>query len=187
MNENQKAIAQRKILRKKAEGLVETFAPAKSAIQTAEILMHELMVHKVELEMQNEELQRTNNLMEESRDRYVELYEFSPVGHISLSREGLVREINLTGSVMLGVERFRIISRRFSSYIAPHEKNRWHRLFMNIMEHSESEKHAVDLEMVRANGSTLYAYLNCIKSKTSASKELRITLTDISQLKQAAH
>lgn len=184
MSENRKGTERRKKLREEAEALVEHFAPPKSTAQTVEILMHELMVHKVELEMQNEELRRSNNSIEDSRDRYVDFYEFAPVGYITLSRDGLIREINLTGCVMIGVERFRIISRRLSSYVAPHDKDRWHRLFMNIMEHSEIEKQAFDLEIIRADGSVFYAYLNCMKCQISeSSNELRIALTDISNLK----
>lgn len=187
MSEQPKGTKRRNILRVRAEALLQNLAPSKSTAQTTEILMHELMVHKVELEIQNEELRRSNNLIEDSRDRYVDFYEFAPVGYITLSRDGLIREINLTGCVMLGVERFRIISRRLSSYVAPHEKDRWHRLFMNIMEHSETEKQAFDLEMMRADGSVFYAYLNCTKSqKLESSEELRIALTDISKLKPAA-
>ena len=188
MKEENKGIERRKKLRKKAEALVESFAPIKPTAESMQILMHELMVHKVELEMQNEELCRTNNSMEESRDRYLDFYEFAPVGFIKLSREGLIREINLTGSVMLGVERFRIISRRLSSYVALHEKDRWHRLFMHMMEHADSEKQMFDLEMIRADGTPFYAYLNCMKHSISASStELRLAITDISKLKQPAN
>lgn len=183
MSQKRTGIERRKILRKKAEALVIHFTPSKSA-QSIEILMHELMVHKVELEMQNEELQSTNNIIEESRDRYVDYYEFSPIGYITLGREGLIREINLTGCVMLGVERFRIISRRLSNYVAVHERDRWHRLFMSIMEHAEIEKLAFDLELIRGDGSIFYVYLNCIKYQIlESSVGLRIAVTDITNLK----
>lgn len=186
MNEKRDGNERRRLLREQAEALVETFAPSKSAVQTTEILMHELMVHKVELEMQNEELNRSNISLEESRDRYVNLYEFSPVGYITLSGDGLVNEINLSGSVMLGIERFRIISRRFSNYVALNDRDRWHLSFMNIMQHAETIKQAIDLHINRADGTLFYAYLTCVKIPVSEySSELRITLTDISELKQA--
>ncbi len=186
MSEKRTGIERRKTLREKAEALVINLSPSKTTAQVTEMLTHELLVHKVELEMQNEELQRANASMEEARDRYVDFYEFAPVGYISLSRDGLISEINLTGSVLLGVDRFRLISRRLSNYVAPQDKDRWHRLFMNMMEHIETEKQAFDLEMIRADGSIFYAYLNCIKRQLLDSPiELRIALTDISKLKQA--
>lgn len=185
MSEKPKGIQRRKVLREKAQTLVKSFAPSSPTPQPMEILVHELMVHKVELEMQNEELQRSNNAMEESRDYYLDFYEFAPVGYITLARDGLIREINLTGCAMLGVDRFRIMSRRLSSYVAQHEQDRWHRLFMNIMQHSETQKQVFDLELMRTDGSTLYGYFNCIKCNPSDSSEvLRIALTDISKLKQ---
>src|SRR5512141_326861 len=66
-------------------------------------LLHELQVHEVELKMQNDELRQAQIAMEESRDRYVDLYDFAPIGFITLSREGVIDEINLTASDMLAV------------------------------------------------------------------------------------
>jgi PAS domain-containing protein len=67
--------------------------------------LHELQVHQIELEMQNEELRRAQLTTEESRDRYADLYEFAPIGYFTLTRTGMVFEVNLTGAEMLGVER----------------------------------------------------------------------------------
>jgi PAS domain S-box-containing protein len=187
LNDKRKGIERRKTLRRQAESLVISLSPSKTNAQATEILTHELLVHKVELEMQNEELQRVNASMEEARDRYLDFYEFAPVGYITLNRDGLITEINLTGSVLLGVERFRLISRRLSNYVNHLDKDRWYRIFMQIMEHRETEKKAFDLEMIRADGTTFYAYLNCVKRQISDSPtELRMALTDISNLKKAA-
>lgn len=184
MIEKRIGINRRKILRKNAEALVESFAPEKSTAQAMDILVHELMVHKIELEMQNEELQRSNNAMEESRDHYVNFYEFAPVGYITLNRDGLINEINLTCCVLLGVERFRIMSRHLSNYVAPQDKDRWHRLFMNIMSHPEIEKQSFSLELKHADGSFLKTYFNCLKWNSFEDlQKLRISVTDISKLK----
>lgn len=143
------------------------------------------MVHKIELEMQHEELQRTHTLMEESRDQYLAFYEFSPIGYLTLSCDGLIREINLTGCTLLGIERFRIMSRRLSSYIAASDKDRWHRMLTHIVEHTDIAKQAFDLEMMRADGSVFKAYLHCVKHVLADSSfELRIAVTDISHLRQ---
>lgn len=176
-------IERRKSLRVKAESLIKSLEPKPSA-QAMEILMHELMVHKVELEMQNEELKNMSNLMEDSRDRYMNLYEFAPVGFITVSRDGLIREINLTACTMLGVDRFRVMSTRFANFIASRNKDHWHRLFMYIMEHSENKKKSFDIEMIRQDGSVLMAYLNCAKKIISESAtEMRISMTDISEMR----
>jgi hypothetical protein len=67
-------------------------------LKVAEDILHELQVHQIEIEMQNEQLRRTLIDLEESRDRYENLYDFSPIGYITLSSLGRIRGINLTGT-----------------------------------------------------------------------------------------
>src|SRR4030095_15007613 len=68
-------------------------------------LIHDLQVHQVELEMQNRELRESRELLEESRSRYADLYDFAPVGYFTFDSEGRIREINLTGAALLGAPR----------------------------------------------------------------------------------
>jgi len=74
-------------------------------------LLHELQVHQIELEMQNAELQESRNLAETLLEKYVELYDFAPVGYFSMDEQGKILEVNLTGAAMLGVVRSRLIGR----------------------------------------------------------------------------
>src|SRR5262249_2165852 len=64
-------------------------------------LLHELEIHQIELEMQNVELQESQQRLEESRSRYVDLYDFAPVGYCSLNLKGLILEVNLTATALL--------------------------------------------------------------------------------------
>lgn len=176
----------RQSLRSEAEGMLLNLSPDELKAQPNEILLHELMVHKVELEMQNEELRKTLLAMEEARDRYWHLYEFSPIGYITVSRETMISEINLTGSSMLAVNRSKILNRQFQNFVAPQAQDRWHRLFMGMMNNTENEKQAFDLEMQHEDGSLFYGHLDCIRLKIEdAPPLLRIALTDISKLRQA--
>jgi PAS domain S-box-containing protein len=176
----------RSSLRSEAEKVVADIAPPKVDAEPGEVLMHELLVHKVELEMQNEELRKAHLEMEEARDRYVNLYEFAPISYITLSREGLISKINLTGCILLGVDRYQLISRRFSHYVAEHDRDRWHRLFMGMMKHPGSEKQAFDLQMLRPDGTIYHVQLNCLNWEADEKDNvLRMALTDISKLKFA--
>jgi len=176
----------RSSLRSEAEKVVADIAPPRLDADPGDVLMHELLVHKVELEMQNEELRKAHLEMEEARDRYVNLYEFAPISYITLSREGLISKINLTGCILLGVDRYQLISRRFSHYVAAHDRDRWHRLFMGIMKHPGAERQAFDLQMTRPDGTSYHVQLNCLNwDADEKDNVLRIAINDISKLKLA--
>src|SRR4029078_1523941 len=83
----------------------------RSGAADAQRALHDLQVHQVELEMQNRELRETEGLLEESRSRYADLYDFAPVGYCTLDLEGRITEINLSGAAMLGSPRDRFINR----------------------------------------------------------------------------
>ena len=82
-------------------------------------MLHELEVHQIELELQNAELQKARNELELALERYTDLYDFAPVGYCSIDESGLILEANLTGAVLLGVERSRLINRRWLPLVAP--------------------------------------------------------------------
>jgi PAS domain S-box-containing protein len=80
-------------------------------------LVHELEVHQIELEMQNEELRRVQHELEEARNRYSDLYDFAPIGYFTFDKNGSILEVNLTGAKKLGRERGNLIKKPFSLYI----------------------------------------------------------------------
>jgi PAS domain S-box-containing protein len=185
MNRKRDGIDLRQSLRAEAEAMVGSLAPEEMRTQPVEVLLHELLVHKVELEMQNEELRRVHLAVEEARDRYLDLYEFAPVGYITISREGLINEINLTGSALLAVDRTKLINRSFSSFVAPQDMDRWHHQFLNMMQQATGEKQAFSLALTRADGSDFLAYLDCLRRESpDAPPHLRVALTDISNMKR---
>ncbi len=79
---------------------------------------HELEVHQIELEMQNAELRGTQDELELSRDKYAELYDYAPVGYFTFDAHGVIREVNLTGAQLLGIERQLLTNRPFTGFIA---------------------------------------------------------------------
>ena len=81
-------------------------------------LVHELQAHQVELEMQNEDLVRMRDQLGQNLERYVDLYDFAPVSYFTLTDDGTIREVNLTGATLLGQERARLIGRRLGLFVS---------------------------------------------------------------------
>ena len=81
-------------------------------------LVHELEVHQVELEMQNEELQQLHAQAEALLAQYTDLYDFAPTGYFNLARDGTILAVNLTGARLLGIERTRLLNRRFGFLVS---------------------------------------------------------------------
>jgi len=79
---------------------------------------HELEVHQIELEMQNSELRGAREELEQSRDKYAELYDYAPVGYFTFDARGVIREVNLNGARLLGVERQQLTNKPFAGFIA---------------------------------------------------------------------
>lgn len=188
MSEKPDWVERRQSTRRKAEQLLSGLSSADAAAQPAEVLAHELLVHKVELEMQIEELRQAHVAMEESRDRYVDLHDFAPVGYITVSREGLISEINLTGAAMLGIERRKLVNDRFSKFISRQDTDRWHRIFVSLMKQTGNARQALALGIQRADASVFPAYLDCSRREgtdPNTHPHLRLMLIDIDRIKQA--
>jgi len=85
--------------------------------ETTQRLVHELEVHQIELEMQNAELCLARDEVEKVLEKYTDLFDFAPVGYCNLSRDGVVILANLTTTSLLGVERYRLLGRRFDQFV----------------------------------------------------------------------
>lgn len=97
---------------------LKSFQAARSMDENErEQLLHELQVHQIELEMQNQELRETQQQLEETGNLYADLYDFAPIGYLSFDDYGFIQEINLTGAAMLGTERSHLINKPFSTYV----------------------------------------------------------------------
>lgn len=133
-------------------------------------LVHELEVHRLELEMQNEELRRAQAEIEFSQNKYVELYDFAPVGYFTFDARGLIREVNLTGTQLLGIERQRLINKPFSSFIAEADGKK---IFSKHLE-SVLQKQGLqrcEIRLKGKDGALFHGQLQSIGMDTSASKE----------------
>jgi diguanylate cyclase (GGDEF)-like protein/PAS domain S-box-containing protein len=148
-----------------------------------EEILHELQVHQIELEMQNEELRHTQILTEESRDRYVDFYDFAPIGYITIGREALIEEINLAGAALLGEERSKLLHRRFSTFISPVDRDHWYQYFTSVLQ--RDVKLTCELTIVQANGASLSVQLDSVRlQREDKSPVVRIVLADITERKR---
>jgi PAS domain-containing protein len=176
----------REALRAEADQVFSNLPLAGTAAEPAETMLHELLVHKFELEMQIEELKRTYAELEEARDRYLEYYDCAPIGYLTVDEEGRISESNLTGAVMLGVERVSQIGQRLAHFVSARDQDRWHRVLRNMMEQPEIEQLGVVLEMARLDHTTFDVYLDCRRFQPADSPPaVRVTLFDIGKIKQA--
>jgi len=153
--------------------------------QSQEALIQELRVHQIELEMQAEELRTSKIALEESRDKFLDLYEFAPVGYLTLTDTALVTEANLTGAALLGVERNKLVNARFRKFITRKDSEQWDQYFINVRRHVE--KQACNLTIQRGDGSVFPARLESIQlhSGGSGATKVRIAISDISDICQA--
>ena len=171
-------------LRKKAqvelEKEIEDMEPL-SPEKTRE-LVHELRTHQIELELQNEELRQTQENLLEIQQKYSDLYDFVPVGYLTISDNGLVIEANLTASLMLGVERTNLIKRPFSGFILPEDQDVYYlgrKGFIGSQKSSECE-----LRLVRKDGSWFQALIKFTMNTDidGISGQFRIIFSDITDL-----
>ena len=168
-------------LREQAELHLAAMPAAVADNLPPEQLLHEFRVHQIELEMQNEALRQAQVDLEASRDRYVDLYEFAPVGYLTLSHDGLISEINLTGATLLGVERKQLINRRFEPYVSPPDRDRWQQLHVATL--ATDVVQACELTLQRPDGVAFQGRLDCLRlAHGDSAPVLRLALADISEL-----
>jgi PAS domain S-box-containing protein len=119
-----------------------------------------------------------------SRDRYVDLYDFAPVGYLTLSAEGLIAQVNLTGADMLGAARERLLHTRFAQFVPPADTNRWYDHFLRTLLGGDKQRLELVLHSGKAGG--LQVQLDSMRVGTEAAAPMvRVTMTDISDRKDA--
>jgi PAS domain S-box-containing protein len=134
-------------LRQQAERRVhlETVAVEEMSEAEVAVLVHELRVHQVELEMQNDELRKTQTELEQSRSKYAELFDFAPVGYLVFDADGRVLEANLTATSMLGRNRSDVIGWAFSQYVALASRDAWRLHYSAVFKTGKSQQCEIEL------------------------------------------
>ena len=145
-------------------------------------LIEELRVHQIELEMQNDELRKAQGVIEESRRKYVDLYDFAPVGYYTLSSTGEILEANLTGAKLLGFDRAKIRGMRFSAFVAKDFRIGFLNHCLKVLK--EDQKAHCEMKMVRKDGSSFYAVMESVVIAGGQRGKIRAVVTDITERKR---
>ncbi len=174
-------------LRKKAEKRLWKNLELKRAMSSknSEELIHELLVHQVELEIQNEELRAAQEALERSRDRFAELYDFAPVGYFTVDENGVIVEANLTLARMLGYTRKHILNKPLTLFIRPEYHETFFRHRQNIF--SGSGNHAAEILFKRFEGDDFYGKIlgYLFHDKVNRTPLCRASLMDFTDEKEA--
>ena len=146
--------------------------------------LHELRVHQIELEMQNEELRRAQAELDAARARYFDLYDLAPVSYCTVSEQGLILEANLTAATLLGVARWALIKQPISRFILPEDQDIYYRHRKQLFETSEPQ--GCELRMVNKDGTTFWAWLEVtVAQDADGAFVCRVMLSDITERRKA--
>ncbi len=173
------------MLRQKAEELLKKKSFESISISTeadTQKLIHELQVHQIELEMQNEELMRANEEAEIAVKKYTELYDFAPSGYFTLSREGKIVELNLKGANVLGEERQRLLNNIFRFYVSEDTRTIFNRFLDRAFETENEESCEVSL-IGKATGEQLWVKLTGLYDRNN--EFCKIIMVNINENKKA--
>ena len=157
--------------------------PSTIAPKDAGALVHELEVHQIELELQNEELRRAQSELEESRDELRDLYDFAPVGYLTLSEDTIIKQANLRAAALLGVERDALIGKRFTRFLARESQDAFH-LYWRAL-YPDGPPQACDLVLHKSDGTAVFVSMETAEQKGAGSTAWCCTISDITARKQA--
>lgn len=174
-------------LRRKAERRVRDAkalrgaSPAEADIRA---LVHELEVHQVELEMQNEELLRTQAAAERVSQRYSDLFDFAPIGYYLVGPDGEILEINLAGASLLGLDRSAVANRRLEHWVAPEHRANFSEFCQRAL--ATETRQRCEIRLLKANQAIeVLVEGTTTRDAGQYGRALRLAIIDITERKRA--
>jgi PAS domain S-box-containing protein len=148
-------------------------------------LIHELDVHQIELDMQNEELRKAQAEIELSRTKYVDLYDFAPTGYFTFDQKGIILEVNLSGAELLQVERSLLIRRPFIPFVSKEFQSMFRLHLREVL--SAGSKQRCELKLLKKGGALRWVSFESISAKQGETHEIqcRSAVLDITERKRA--
>ena len=144
-------------------------------------LVHDLQVHQIELEMQTEELLQSRVQVEAGLRQYTDLYDFAPAGYFTLARDGAIYQVNLAGANLLGVERGKLIKRRFGVFVSVESRSIFS-AFLDKVFSTSGSKAACEIVLLKDGHEPLWAH---IEATIEDGHECRAVALDITERKRA--
>ncbi len=173
-------------LRKRAEERLQKQSADLGALAPQEswLLLHELQVHQIELEMQNEELRRTQVELEASRAMYFDLYNLAPVGYMTLSEQGMILEANLTIANLLGVDRSRLVKQPVTRFIVREDEDVYYLHRKHLFE--TGARQVCEIRFRRKDGSRFWTRLEAtmVQDGEGQAPACRVAVSDITEYKR---
>jgi PAS domain S-box-containing protein len=152
--------------------------------EAARQALHELRAHQIELEIQNEELRRTQAELEALRDRYFDLYDLAPVGYFTLSEKEVILEANLTAAGLLGVARSALVKQRLTRFILPEDQDIYYRHRKQLFETGAPQ--VCEFRMLRADAAPFWARMEAIAVQDADGAPLcRAVMSDTTERKRS--
>jgi len=183
MNKKEPNLTESQLLRLKAEEKLKKKRkkiPLEIPESDAKKLLHELQVHQIELEMQNEELKQANATAEEALRRYTMLYDFAPMGYFILDGDGTISDLNFTGAEILGEKRFSLVNSNFKVFLSEKSKTVFNSFFERVYASNSRENCELALGY---NGKTLCSiYVEGVV--TGDERQCLLSVIDISGYKK---
>ena len=147
-------------------------------------MLHELQVHQIELEMQNEELRCAQTELDAARARYFDLYDLAPVSYVTISEKGMIMEANLAAANLLGVPRVALVKQPFSRFILKEDEDIYYLYHKQLFKTNEPQ--TCELRMVRKDETTLWAQLTATAAlDDSGVPACRVVLNDVTGRRRA--
>lgn len=158
---------------------LENFQPEPNNLENFQHFVHELRLHQIELEIQNEELRLAQQEMEVSQNRFRDLYNFAPVGYLTVSEAGLILEANRTAAILLGVETVALVGQAFTHFVLPDDQDIYYHHRAAIFETEEPQ--TCKLRMLRVGDEPFWARMETAPGSVGWQEPLlcRIMLSDI--------
>ena len=170
-------------MRRRAEQRLEEQGEADRTlrIQTdAQRIIHELHVHQIELEMQNEELRIARDKAEILLEKYTNLYDFAPIGYFSMDAEGCIREVNLTGAGLLGAPRSTLMEQNLAQFITPQSRP----VFLSYLEKVFAQPGRLSCEVGLLRGGETAIEVRLEAEMIASKTECLAIMEDITRQKQ---